>query len=136
MPCWMKKMPVDSSGSTKALDRPMATQLLTQELRLRPMRMRMWLAARSSRPGAAAARVPGAVDDVVQHVPHPARDRVVAQELGDPVGVEVVCVRELSALLAERRSAQGAVQGTREQRPVEHAGRALGLAQRRRDEAF
>ncbi len=40
MPCWMKKMPVDSSGSTKPLARPMATQLRTHELRHRPMRIR------------------------------------------------------------------------------------------------
>jgi hypothetical protein len=50
-PCWMKKIPVDSSGSTKALDSPIATQLFTQDRRLRPTRMRMWFASRPSAPG-------------------------------------------------------------------------------------
>ncbi len=34
----------------------MATQFFTQERSLRPMRIRMWLASRSSCPGAANAR--------------------------------------------------------------------------------
>ena len=45
MAFWMKKMPVDSSGSTNPLDSPMATQLLTQEFSLRPIRILMWLAS-------------------------------------------------------------------------------------------
>ena len=61
MPCWMKKMPVDSRGSTKPLDRPMATQFLTQELRLRPIRILMWLARQWSAAGRIAG-IDGPVD--------------------------------------------------------------------------
>lgn len=56
MPCWMKKMPVDSSGSTNPLESPTATQLLTQAFRLRPMRMRMWLASTSLASGPTNSR--------------------------------------------------------------------------------
>ena len=117
-------MPVDSRGSTKPLDRPMATQFFTHELRLRPIRILMWLACsavggrsevarnsasasslESERAGVDVARAGPAVE---RDVPDPAGVHGRGGRVGvDAVRLDVAGDLQRDRAVAEQRVGEG-----------------------------